>query len=442
VDEHAHVVQVEARLEQVSRVAAIDIAKASAMVCTRLPAQSNPDRRVQKTWPVASSTDAVMELADHLVCQGIELVVMEATSVYWKPFFFLLEARGLRVWLVNARDVKNVPGRPKTDKLDAIWLAKLAERGMLRASFVPPKPVRRLRDLTRLRRTLIEERARHRNRIENVLEDACLKVSDKTDGATDLFGTSGRAMLDALVAGQRNPRVLAELARGRMRSKIPALVQALTGQFEEHHGYLIAVLLDLHDRLTAQIEQLTARIEAAIEQIDPSAPPDPAHPNRVPLIDRLDEIPGVGPATAQALIAEIGVDMSVFPTPGHLASWAKLTPRTIQSGAKHNGGRTGKGNRWLKGPLAEAAVAASRTQTFLGARYRRIARHAPKKKAVVAISRNILEIAWVLIQDPDARFHDLGPDWHNRYVNRTRKTRQHVRELEHLGYSVTLAETA
>jgi transposase len=332
-----------------------------------------------------------------------------------------------------------VPGRPKTDKLDAIWLAKLAERGMLRASFVPPEPIRRLRDLARLRTSLTQDRARYRNRVEKILEDAQIKVSVVV---SDLFGASGRSMLDALCAGQRNPRILAELAQGRMRSKIPKLVEALTGQFEDHHAYLIRLLLEDHDRLTAQIEDLTARIEAAIAEIDPTPPPDPDHPGRMPLLDRLDEIPGVGRDTAAAIIAEIGVDMSVFPTPGHLASWAKLTPRTVQSGAKSTHGPTGKGNGWLKGPLGQAAMNAGRTKTFLGARYRRIVRHAPAKKAMVAVARNILEIAWILIQDPDARFHDLGPDWHDRHVNRTRKTRQAVRELQHLGYTVTLAEAA
>ncbi len=199
MDELAEVVELEQSVEQVARVAAIDIAKASAMVCTRVPSEKNADRRVQKTFEAKATTNAIAELGDHLACQGIELVVMEATSDYWRPFFYQLEARGLRVWLVNARDVKNVPGRPKTDKLDAIWLAKLAERGMLRPSFVPPKPIRQLRGLTRLRTALTEDRSRYRNRIEKVLEDACLKVSDKTDGASDLFGTSGRAMLEALV---------------------------------------------------------------------------------------------------------------------------------------------------------------------------------------------------------------------------------------------------
>jgi transposase len=442
MDEYAEVVELEQSVEQVARVAAIDIAKASAMVCTRLPGEKNPDRRVQKTFAVKATTNAIIELGDHLVCQGVELVVMEATGVFYKPFYFLLEARGLRVQLVNARDVKNVPGRPKTDKLDAIWLAKLAERGMLRASFVPPKPIRQLRDFTRLRRTLIEERSRYRQRIADVLEDACIKLADKDEGATDLFGVSGRLMLGALVAGERNPRALAELARGRMRPKIPALVQALTGKFEQHHADMIGMLLELHDHLDDRIAELTARIEAAITAIDPTPPPDGDHPDRIPLLDRLDEIPGVGRDTAATIIAEIGVDMSVFPTPGHLASWAKLVPRTIQSGAKNTHGGTGKGNRWLKGALAQAAVTAGGTKTFLGARYRRIIKRAPKKKAQVAVARSILEICWYLIDNPDARFHDLGPDWHDLHVDKQRKARRHIRELEHLGYAVSLTEAA
>jgi transposase len=288
----------------------------------------------------------------------------------------------------------------------------------------------------------VAERTRHRNQIEKVLEDACIKLSDKKDGASDIFGVCGRAMLAAPAAGQRDPVVLAELARGRLRAKIPKLVKALTGQFEEHHAYLITTLLQLHDQLDATITELDAKIAAAIAALDPTAPPDRQNPDRMPLFDRLQEIPGVGPSCAQAIIAEVGLDMSVFPTAGHLASWAKLTPRTIQSGNKNTHGPTGKGNGWLKGPLGQAANNACGTKTFLGARYRRIVRHAPAKKAMVAVARTILEIAWILISDPDARYHDLGEDWHDRHINRTRKTRQAVRELEHLGYTVTLAEAA
>jgi len=442
VDQSAEVVELEQSVEQVGRVAAIDIANASAMVCTRLPSARNPDRRVQRTFAVASTTDAIAGLAGQLAGLRVQLVVMEATGDYWRPFFYLLEDQGLTVWLVNARDVKNVPGRPKTDKLDAIWLAKLAERGMLRASFVPPAPVRELRDLTRLRRTLTEERARHRNRIEKVLQDACIKLSDKHDGLSDLFGVSGRAILAALVAGQRDPAALAEPARGQVRKKIPFLRRALAGRFTDHHGYQIEMLLGLHDGLTERIEELTGRIEAAIAAIDPTAPPDPDHPDRMALLDRLDQIPGVGRDTAAEIIAETGVDMTVFPTPGHLASWAKLTPRTVQSGARSGHGGTGKGNRWLKCALAQAALNAGRTKTFLGARYRRIVKRAPKKKAQVAVARNIIEVFWFLIEDPDVRFADLGPDWHTRHIDTARKTRQAVRDLEHLGYTVTLTQAA
>jgi transposase len=321
-------------------------------------------------------------------------------------------------------------------------LAKLAERGMLRASFVPPEPVRRLRDLTRLRRTLVEERTRYRQRVADVLQDACLKPADPKQGLTDLFGFSGRAILAALIAGQRDPKALAALTHPRLKGKSAYLEQALTGRFTDHHAYLVGKLLDLHDRLEADIGELNTRIEALIAEIDPSPPPDDEHPGRAPLLERLDEIPGVSPEIAADLIGEIGVDMACFPTPGHLSSWAKLTPRTIQSGAKSSHGKTGKGNRWIKGPLGQAAVAAGKTDTFLGARFKRIVKHAPKKKAQVAIARNILEIVWVLIADPDARYTDLGPDWHARHVNEARKTRQHVRELEHLGYSVTLTKAA
>lgn len=282
MDEQGEVVELFADEDRLERVAAIDIGKSTAMVCTRVPSASSPERRVQKTFPVATTTAAISDLAGQLTGLGAEVVVLESTADYWRPFFYLLEAAGLKVWLVNARDVKNVPSRPKTDKLDAIWLAKLAERQMLRPSFVPPKPIRQLRGLTRLRTTLVAERTGHRNQVEKVLEDACIKVSDKKEAASDIFGVSGRAMLDAVVAGERDPRTLAELARGRMRVKIPKLVQALTGPFEDHHAYLIGTLLQLHDQLNAKIAELDARIAAAIADIDPTPPPDDDHPGRMP----------------------------------------------------------------------------------------------------------------------------------------------------------------
>jgi transposase len=424
----------------VARVAAIDIAKASGMVCLRVPHDTIEGRRVQQVWTVASTTNAILELGDRLVCQGVQRVVMEATGSYWKPFFFLLEARGLECWLVNARDVKNVPGRPKTDKLDAVWLAKLAERGMVRASFVPPEPVRQLRDFTRTRTVFVQERTRHKHRVEKALEDAQIKLSTVV---SDLFGMSGRAMLDALVAGERNPRFLADLAKGSLVNKKPALVEALTGRFGNHHGRLLRVLLGTVDHLTAQIRDLDRLIGQTLEEIT-RPPGDPvAGTGRTgqELAERLDAIPGVGPVTAQIVLAEIGVDMSRFPTPEHLVSWAKLCPRTIQSGAKNTAGPAGRGNPWLKGALGEAANAAARTDTFLGARYRRLVKRRGHAKALVAVARSILVIAWYLINDPDSHYQELGSDWHQRHLNPARKTRDLVRQLQALGHEVTLAPT-
>ncbi|WHM40876.1 IS110 family transposase [Streptomyces sp. BPTC-684] len=421
--------------ELVARVGALDIAKASAMLCTRVPGSGK--RKRQEVRKTGATTAAILELADHLVCQGIELVVMESTSDYWRPFYYLLEDRGLQCWLVNARDVKNVPGRPKTDKLDAVWLAKLAERGMLRRSFVPPEPVRRLRDLTRARAVLAEDRTAFKERIEKVLEDAQIKLSTV---AADIFGVSGRSMLDALIAGERSPNTLADLARGSMRAKKADLAQALRGRFDGHHAYLIRLYLDNVDRLDTQIADLTAHIEAALTALAPAPRTDPAPDGtvRMTLLDRLTEIPGIGRVSAQNILAETGFDMNVFPSPGHLASWAKLTPRTIQSGAKNTTAGTGKGNPWLRRALGQAAVSAGKSQSFLGSRYRRLVKRKPRKKAQVAIARNILEIVWYLVNDPDARYIDLGPDWYDRRTDPERKTRDLVRQLERLGNTVTL----
>ena len=446
VDQGAQV-EVEDVEEILARVAAIDVAKASGMVCTRVPHDTKTGRRITKTWNVAATTRSLIELADHLACQGIERVVIESTSDYWRPFFYLLEARGLRVWLVNARDVKNVPGRPKTDRLDAVWLAKLNERGMLRPSFVPPAEIRQLRDYTRLRLDLTEDRSRLKQRMEKLLEDALIKLSIV---ATDIFGVSGRAMIEALIAGERDPHMLAELAKGRMRSKRPALVQALTGAFDDHHAELAQMILDQVDVLTRQIDRLTLRIEERIAAIPATAAdtddrdcdgradtPDPAA--ALPPIDRLDEIPGIGRHAAQIIIAEIGLDMARFPTAAHLVSWAKLCPATIQSGTKTKNGKPGKGDRYLKGVLGEVATAAAKTDTFLGERYRRLIKRMPKGKALVALARSILTIIWHLLADPAARYTDLGADFHTRRLDTGRKTRSLIHQLEALGHKVTLA---
>jgi transposase len=437
--------------EQVlQRVAAVDVGKKAGMVCTRVPHDTRPGRRRTRVWEVPATTAAILELGAYLTGEGIEKVTLEATSDYWRPFFYLLESAGLDVQLVSARDVKNVPGRPKTDKLDAVWQAKCTERGMLRPSFVPPPQIRQLRDYTRLRADLTRDRTRHWQRLEKLLEDALIKVSSV---ASRLDTLSVRDMLAALIAGERDPQALAGLARGRMRAKHDALAEALNGRFDDHHAELAAMLLDQIDHLDAQISHLTDRIGALIAAIPaaqgvnaggttgPGAGLGDGAPV-LPAISRLDEITGIGQDAAQAIIAEAGLDMSVFPTPGHLVSWAKLTPRTIQSGARSRTGPAGKGNSCLKGTLGEAAAATARTDTFLGERYRRIARRRGKLKALVAVARSILVIIWHLLADPAARFCDLGPGYYASRIDKDRKTRGHVRQLEALGYTVTLIQAA
>src|SRR4051794_23095860 len=352
---------------------------------------------------------------------------MEATSDYWKPVFYLLEAHGLEPWLVNARDVKHLPGRPKTDVLDAVWLCKVAERQMLRPSFVPPRPIRKLRDLTRYRVDLIEVRTAEKNRVEKLLEDACIKLSVV---ASDIFGVSGRQMMAALIAGECDPAVLAEMAHTRMRSKIPALREAFTGHFDDHHRFLLGQMLGRIDGLDADIARIEEQIETMIAPFAQAA-------------ERLDEIPGIGVVTAANVIAEDGLDMSPFPTPGHLCSWAKVSAGTKASAAKTKGtGSTGHGNRYLARVLGEAAVVIGRSDTFLGERYRRIARRRGKKKAIVAVSRSILVIVWHLLVDPEARYVDLGSDRYARHVNTESKKRSHIQQLQALGYRVTLEPAA
>ena len=429
------------------RVCAVDVAKASGKVCTRLPrAEGPPGARVSRVWDVPATTRAVIELAAYLVGLGIQKVTLESTSDYWRIWYYLFEAAGLDVQLVNARDVKNVPGRPKTDKLDAVWLAKLTEKGLLRPSFVPPPEIRQLRDYTRLRIDLTYERTRHYARLEKLLEDALIKVSSV---ASKLDTKSVRDMLEALIAGERDPIQLALLARGRMRSKHCELVEALTGRFDDHHGELARMLLDSIDALTGQIDQLTTRIEELIAAIpatwgvdaDGTTGPDAGRgPDApvLPVVDRLDEATGIGREIAQTVIAEIGLSMTQFSTPQRLTSWAKLTPRTIQSGTRQHAGKTGKGNPYLKGALGQAAAAAAKTQTFLGERYRRLVKRRGKLKALVAVARSILVIVWRLLNDPTARFHDLGADYHSNRTDKDKKTRNHVRQLQALGYTVTL----
>jgi len=432
------------------RVAAVDVAKASGMVCTRVPREDQPGKRRTRVWQVDAATSAILELADHLVGEGIEKVTLESTSDYWRIWFYLLESAGLSVQLVRAQDVKQAPGRPKSDKLDAVWLAKLTERGMLRPSFVPPVEIRQLRDYTRLRTDLTRERTRHYCRLEKLLEDALIKVSAV---ASKLDTLSVRDMLEALIGGERDPQVLAGLARGRMRAKHDRLVQALTGKFDDHHAELARMLLDQVDALSAQIGKLTTRIEELIaaipaaQGVDADGTTGPtaglgARAPVLPAVDRLDEVTGIGREAAQAIVAEVGLHMSVFPTPAHLVSWAKISPRTVQSGARSRAGRTGKGNPYLKGILGEAAAAAGKTDTFLGERYRRLARRRGKLKALVAVARSILVIVWHLLADRTTRYHDLGAGYYTSRIDKNRKMRNHIRQLEALGYTVTLAQAA
>jgi transposase len=428
------------------RVAAIDVAKASGVVCTRVPDESRPGRRRMKIWTVTATMNAVTELADHLRCHQIQVVTLESTSDYWRIWYVVLEAAGLTVQLVNARSVKNVPGRAKTDKKDAVWLAKLTERGMLRPSFVPPPEIRRLREFTRLRTDLVHERTRHWARLEKLLERALIKISVV---ASTLDTQSARAMIEALIAGQRNPKTLADLAIGKMRAKRAQLAEALDGKFEPHHGELARIILDQIDALTTQIDQLAARVSELIGQIPaaqgidadgttgPGAGTGPGAPV-LPAVARLDEITGCGVIAAQAIIAEIGLDVTVFGTPGRLVSWARRCPQTRQSGTKTSTGKAGKGNPYLNGILGEIAASAARTDTFLGERYRRLARRRGKRKALVAVARSILVIIFHLLADREARFRDLGPDFYDNRISTERKVRNHVRQLEALGLTVTL----
>jgi transposase len=415
----------------IERVAALDIGKAEVLCCIRLPAADGSKRRVQEVSTHSTMVPSLCELANRLVELGVTRVVMEATSDYWRPPFYLFEAHGLDPWLVNAKDVKHLPGRPKTDRLDAVWLCKVAERGMLRPSFVPPADIRRLRDLTRYRADLVGVRTAEKNRVEKLLEDACLKVSVV---ASDIFGVSGRAMMAALIDGQRDPKVLAAMARARMRVKIPRLEEAFAGlalgTFDNHHRFLLARMLARIDAVTADI----AAVEAEIgDHLAPFAD----------AVARLDEIPGIGPDSAAVIIAEIGLDMSRFPTPAHLASWARFAPGINSSAGKAKGnGSTGHGDRYLARVLGEAALNAGRTDTFLGARYRRLARRRGNKKAIVAVGRSMLVIIWHLLADPNADFHELGLDHYDRHVNTAAKRRNHIRQLEALGYKVTLEPAA
>jgi transposase len=432
------------------KVAAVDVAKASGMVCTRVPHPSRPGARRSTVWTVTATMGAVRALAGQLAGQGIEKVTLESTSDYWRIWFYVLEEAGLEVQLVTASQARQLSGRPKTDKLDAMWLARLTEKGLLRASFVPPAEIRALRHYTRARTHLTQDRTRCWQRLEKLLEDALIKVSAV---ASKLTTVSAQDMIRALIAGERDPQALAGLARGRMKAKHTALAEALAGMFEDHHGELAQLLLDQIAFLDTRISQLTTRISgqlAAIRDawgIDADGTTGPAAGTGsdaavLAATARLDEIPGISLELAASIIAETGLDMTRFPTAAHLVSWAGLCPHTSQSGPRTRHGKTGQGSTYLRGHLGQAATGASATSTFLGERYRRIARRRGSAKAQVAVARSILVIIWHLLADPAARYADLGPAHYEHHIDKTRKTRSHIRQLEALGYTVTLTQAA
>jgi transposase len=431
------------------RVAAVDVAKADGMVCVRTPHPSRPGARRSTVWTVQATMNAVGELAAQLVAGGIEVVTLESTSDYWRIWFYVLEAAGLAVQLVNASQAKNLPGRPKTDKLDVIWQARLTEKGLLRPSFVPPAPVRELRDYTRARTHLTQDRTRCWQRLEKLLEGALIKVSSVASKLTTL---SARDMIEAMIGGERDPAALAGLARGRMRAKHAMLVEALTGMFDDHHGELAQMLLDQIDFLDTRIRRLTTRITELITGLaagwgvdadGATGPGAGTSPDAVvlPAVARLDEIPGISADLAASIIAETGLDMTRFPTAAHLVSWAGLCPRAIQSGPRTRHGKK-HGSTYLRGYLGQAATGAAGTATFLGERSHRIARRRGKAKAQVATARSILVIIWHLLADPAARYTDLGPGHYENRIDKHKKARNHIHQLQALGYTVTLTQAA
>ena len=400
----------------VERPGALDVHQASVTACVRVWHERKLEEQMAQ---FATTVHGLLALRDWLDALGVKQVAMEATGVYWKPVWAVLED-GFELMLVNARHVKQVPGR-KTDIKDAQWLCQLLEAGLLRGSLVPPKPIRTLRNLTRYRKTQINDRSRETARLHKILEDTGIKLGTV---ASNIIGKSGRDMLDALVAGTTDPAVLAELARGHLRKKIPALTEALVGRFEAEHALLVGQILAHIDFLDEAIDRLSAEIE---QQISPFAAQR----------DLLMTIPGVRQRAAEVLIAEIGVDMTAFPTPKHLASWAGVCPGNDQSAGKRRSGKTRKGSKWLRATLTESANAAARTKnSYLAAQYQRLRGRRGHAKAVTAVGHSILTAAWHMLQTGEL-YRDLGGDYFTRQ-NPDRLTKRLIRQLEALGHNVTI----
>jgi transposase len=434
------------------RVAGIDIAKAKADVCTRLPPARDGGRRASRVEEVPARAREILELAARLVSDGVELVVMESTSDYWRIWFYLLEAAGLNVQLVNSSHARQLAGRPKTDRLDAQWIARLAEMGLLRPSFVPPPEIRALRDLTRTRLQLVRDRTREWQRLEKLLEGALVKLSS---AVSSLARTqTARRILEALAGGERDPRALAALAAAQVQGGRAAIERSLDGmQVGAHHPLLIRTHLDHIALLDRSVGAIEDEIEAALDAIPaswgisadgepgPGAGQAPA-PAALPAAERLAEIPGVSLKLARAIIAETGLDMTRFQTADHLVSWAGLAPVARQSGPRSRRPGKGQGDAYLKGYCTQAAAGAARTDTFLGERLRRLSRRTGALRARCAVARSVLVIVWHLLNDPAARFRDLGADWHERRGDRDRKIQAHLRQLRALGLDVTITPAA
>ncbi len=401
------------------RVAGLDVGKASVTVCVRTPSV-RAGRRTSQTRTFATMTRSLGVMRDWLVEQGVTIAAIESTSTYWKPSFYCLE-EVMDVWLLNAAHMKAVPGR-KSDVRDAEWIAQLLEHGLLRPSFVPPPAIRRLRLLTRYRDQLMADRVREMIRLELMLEDASIKLSAVV---SSLKTVSARAMLAEMIDGERDPRRLAELAKGRLRSKIPQLAEALTGHFDEHHARLARSILHRLDLVEAALAELNGVIEAACEPW--------AHQ-----IELLQTIPGVGVKVAQVIIAETGGDMSRFPSAGHLAAWAGLAPAIYESAGKRSPAGARHGNKWLNHMLVESAGSVGRMhgKNYLAVQHARLTKRRGMGRAQVAVAHSILVSAyWMLKRDEPYR--DLGPDWHVRR-DAEAHTRRLVTQLERLGHTVTL----
>jgi transposase len=406
------------------RACGIDIGKAGMVATIRVPSDKDPARRAAETRSFGTTKKEVLALADWLRSWQVPAVVMEATGDYWKPVFYRLEAEGFECVLADARQVKNLPGRPKRDPSDSRWLAACFERGSVTSCFVATPEFRVIRLHTRYRRDLIEERTREKQRAEKLLESAAIKISSVV---SDLHGTTGRDIMDQLIAGERNPKVLAQLARTRARRKISQLEEALEGAefFTAEHAALLKAMLQRIDRVEEETGQLTKVIERLLAPYEEQ-------------VQQAESMPGWGRRAAQDAIAETGVDMSRFPTGAHLASWAGRTPLDNQSGKRAGRAKSKKGNRYLAGLLGETVVAAGRTQTREGARYRRLARRRGKLKAQVAVGNTQLKVYHKLLSNPGMRYEDLGADYYERRRDVRRQIAHHVGKLGDLGFEVTL----